>query len=859
MSARAARGGTAAADLRLLEKLWRQPVERTVLPNGLTLLVQPAHTAPVAAVQVWVRTGSIHEGGQTGAGLAHFLEHMMFKGTARREGRAISATVQAHGGNINAYTTFDRTVYHIDLPAVHTGLALDVLADLVLHSTLPPAEVDKEREVILREIAMTRDDPDNRLAEALFATAFREHPYRHPIIGHREIFAAVTRDDLLAHYRARYVPDNLVVIVAGDVDPAAVRAAVAQHFGPAPRTGLAPVFIPPEPAQLAPRAVRLFEDVEVTRAGLAWPIPGLTHPDAPALDLLATLLGHGDSSVLWQSVRERARLVHSIDAHSWNPGGQGLFYLSFTCEPGKHAAATAAIHRELERVAARGFTAAQIRKAVRQSAVGEVNSRKTMGGLAARLGAAEVVAGDLRFGETWFRRLARVTNAGLRGVLRAHLVPARLTEISLDPVAARPAPPVGAGRAVSVPDFTLETLPNGARLLLQPDNRLPNLHFRLLCGGGPVQEPAGERGVTALLATLLTRDTRRHSAAEVAERIEEVGGSFYPFSGNNSLGLAVEVLPGDSVRALAVLGDALLAPAFHPASFAIERDAQIADLRLADDDVVELGRRRLRARFFGAHPLALDAAGDIPGLQALSPAGVAAHWRRLGVAGNLVLAVAGDFDARKLGPKLRALLAKLPRGPAGGPVSDPSPPFPPAAGDFLEQQPREQAVVFQAFPGPGFLSEDFYTAEVADELFSGMSSRLFERVREEQGLAYFVRAARVTGVEEGMFYFYAGTAPGKETAVLAEIDGEIARVQAGDLAPGELARCQTRLKAARVMGLQTNSSRAMQAGLGVLYGLPPNDWQNYDARIDAVTVDALRGFARRRLTRAARVQLIVRP
>jgi zinc protease len=181
------------------------------------------------------------------------------------------------------------------------------------------------------------------------------------------------------------------------------------------------------------------------------------------------------------------------------------------------------------------------------------------------------------------------------------------------------------------------------------------------------------------------------------------------------------------------------------------------------------------------------------------------------------------------------------------------------AHDFVEAQPREQAVVFQAFPGPGLLMDDFYVGEVADELFSGMSSRLFERVREEQGLAYFVRATRVTGMNTGMFYFYAGTAPGKEEAVLAEINAEIARVTAGDIAPDELRRCQTRLTAGRVMGLQTNASRAMQAGLSVLHGLPANDWKNYDARISAVTIAHLRDFAHRRFTLGQRTQLIVRP
>src|SRR3954466_10112763 len=221
---------SAFADLRLLDPFWSEPVERTVLPNGLTLILKPDHSAALASVQVWVKTGSIHEGANLGAGLSHFVEHMLFKGTTRRAGREISATVQAHGGYINAYTTFDRTVYYIDMPANHTAVAIDLLADAVLNSTLPAEEIAKEKDVILREIDMCLDDPDQRLSQALFETAFRTHPYRQPIIGHRDVFAATTRDDLMAYYRARYVPNNLVVVIVGDFDPVATRAAIEEHF-----------------------------------------------------------------------------------------------------------------------------------------------------------------------------------------------------------------------------------------------------------------------------------------------------------------------------------------------------------------------------------------------------------------------------------------------------------------------------------------------------------------------------------------------------------------------------------------------------------------------------------------------------
>jgi zinc protease len=849
---------SATGDLQLLETFWREPVERLVLPNGVTCILKADRSAALASVQVWVKTGSVHEGAQLGAGLSHYLEHMLFKGTERRAGREISATVQAHGGYINAYTTFDRTVYYIDLPSEHTTVAIDLLADAVLHSTLPPDEAAKEKEVILREIAMTKDDPDNRLWDTLFSTAFREHPYRQPIIGHRDVFSAITHDDLVAYYKARYAPNNLVVVVVGDIDLVAIRESLGRHFGTVPRARLAPVLVPTEPMQLGPRTEHRFEDVEVTRAVLAWPIPGLTHGDAPVLDVLATILGQGDSSVLWQELRERAGLVHAIDASSWNPGTTGLFCISFTCEADKRERAGAVIQRILGRATASGFTPAQLRKARRQLVVTEIDAHKTMSGQAGRLGVAEVVVGDLQHSRAYFDHISRVTTADLRRVLRTYLLPSRLTTVSLNPVASAPVVAERVVATTATGTFTEEQLPNGARLLLHRDKRLPNLHLRFLMQGGPLFEPPAGRGATALLATLLTKDTRRRTAAEIAEVIEQAGGSFYSFSGNNSLGLAAEVLPTEAERALAVIADAVLVPAFKSGTFQIERDAQVAALQQDDDDVVTWARKQLRRKFFGGHPLALDAHGDVDNVKALTPAILAALHRRLCVGPNVVLSVSGDFDAKKLVPKWKAFLAKIPRGkPVAIPAAHHE--LPAAAGDFVETQPREQAVVLQAFPGTRVNAPDFYVGEVADELFSGMASRLFERVREEKGLAYFVRSARITGLETGMFYFFAGTQPGREADVLAEIDAEIARVQAGGVEPAELVRCQTRLKAARRQSLQTNSARAMHAGLNALQGQPINDWQNYDARVDEVSIADLAAFAHRYFTRARRTQLVVRP
>jgi zinc protease len=850
----------APADRRLLQRLWAQPVHRTELPNGLVCLVQPDDAAPVVSVQVWVKTGSQHEGALLGAGLSHYLEHLLFKGTENRAGREISATVQAHGGQINAYTTYDRTVYYIDLPAPHLEVAVDLLADMVLRSTLPADEVARERDVILREIAMGDDDHDRRHWDALARTVFKAHPLREPVIGHRDVFSAVSRDELLAYYRERYAPNNLVVVIAGDITAEAARAAVEKHFGAAPRRRLAPVYQPAEAPQLAPRVFRETAEVELSRGAVAWPSVPLTHPDAPLLDLLAVVIGYGDSSPLWQSIREKQRLVHSIDAHHWSPGEAGLFAIFFTADPDKRDAAEEAIRRELRRLAERGFSPAALKRAVRQLVVGEVGGRKTVSRRASRLGSAEVVAGDLDFSRTWFARVAAATPASLRRVLETHLSPTRINLVSLDPApkpaassASAPKSPAAGTRA---PDWQLRTLPNGVRLLLRRDERQPNLHLHLVCEGGPLHEAPGKRGSTALLATMLTKDAGKRDAAEVAAAIEGVGGSFSPLSGNNSVGLALEVLSGDAALATTLLRDAVLSPAFAARTFEVERDAELAHLQQDEDDVVSAGHRLARKKFFGEHPFALDAHGEQESVRALKPADLRALWKRLAVGGNTVVAVAGDFDEKTLVPALSRWLAKLPRGAA---PARPARHVPRPAAEHAERRECSQALVFDAFPGPGALHADDTLSTVLHEILSGMAARLFERVREEKGLAYFVSAARVVGVEDGLFYLYAGTQPGKEREVLAEFEAEVARLGAGEIEPAELARAITRLQASRRMRLQTNAARAGEAAVRTLLGLPLETLEETDARLAAVTAPELARHAREWLAAGRRQRLVLSP
>src|SRR6184192_623013 len=312
--------------------------QRWTLANGLTLIVQEDRSAPVASVQAWCATGSTTEDKHLGAGLSHILEHMLFKGTKTRSTNEIAQKVQDVGGYINAYTSFDRTVFWIDVPKDGVSTALEVLADAMMNSNLPPDEYKKEQEVIRREFAMGMDDPDRMASLLLFATAYQRHPYRFPVIGELEIYNQLTQEQVMQYYKTRYVPNNLTFIVVGDVDAERVRQQLADLFKPYPEKSLQPVFIPAEPPQLGRREAHQESVTELTHLSLAWHIPAVTNPDVPALDLLSTILGEGRSSRLYRRVREEAGLAFRISAFSYTPGDPGLFGIDATVDPKKREA-----------------------------------------------------------------------------------------------------------------------------------------------------------------------------------------------------------------------------------------------------------------------------------------------------------------------------------------------------------------------------------------------------------------------------------------------------------------------------------------------------------------------------------------
>ena len=828
----------------------------STLPNGLGIIVQEDRSAPVASVQVWIETGSIHEDRHLGAGISHLLEHMLFKGTPTRGASEFAQRIQAAGGYINAYTSFDRTVYWIDIPAKGVATALDLLSDAVMNSTLPPDEYVKEQEVIRREFAMGNDDPDRVASQTLFATAFREHPYRHPIIGHLDVFNALSRDEVMAYYKARYVPNNMFFVVVGDVDAAAVRAQLAEIFAKHPRVSLPPVFIPAEPAQLGRREAHTEFATELTRLHLTWHIPSAAHPDIPALDVAAMVLGSGRSSRLYKKLREDLALVHSADAWCYAPGQCGLFGVDAILDPAHRPAVEAEFHRLIADLRDGGVTERELAKARKASLSHQLQSVTTMRGRASDLGSNWLLARNLDFSRDYLDAIQRVTADDLRRVLATHLTDRNLTVVSVNPTGSLAQ--AGAAAAVrTAGDIQKFDLPNGLRLLVREDPRLPLVSMCASFKAGLLAETAADNGITRLLARVLVKGTHTRTAEQLADEIEELGGALGSDAGNNSLSVSVSVMRPDLRAGLGLLADVLLHATLPEKALAREKDAQLAGIKAEDEEITVIARHLLRENLFGAHPYGLRGSGTPESVARLTRDDLLAFRDRHLCARNGVLAIFGDVRADEIRALVEDALAPLPAGePAFTTV--PEPPALPASREVELIEEKEQAVLMVGFPGIDIHSPDSAALDLLDEACSDLGSRLFLRIREEMGLAYFVGSSHLSGLARGMFVFYLGTDPAKLTDVKAALHDEIAKLARDGLTAEEVSRAREKSLGQMEIRHQSNGAFAYQAALNELYGLGHSYHLTQRRQLEDLTTEQVAAAARRYFQQPA-ITAIVRP
>ncbi|MEX1119330.1 MAG: pitrilysin family protein [Terrimicrobiaceae bacterium] len=828
------------------------------LPNGVTVIIEEDRSAPVASLQAWCGTGSIHEGKWLGAGLSHILEHMLFKGTAKRPAGEIARQIQDQGGGINAYTSFDRTVYWIDVPATGATQALDILADAVLNSTLPEEEYTKEQEVIRREFAMGFDDVNRQSSQLMLRTVFGESPFRHPVIGYLDVYNKLTREDVMEYYRTRYVPNNLTFVISGDVDGDAILKQLEEVFKDIPRGALEPVFVASEPEQLGRRdGHEEFAATELSRLNLAWRIPGLDNPDTPALEVLGEVLGSGRSSPLNQDLREKQRLVHQVASGMFSLQSDGVFVIQAVTDPDKREAATEAALAVVENLKKNGPTPGELDRAKRSLLASQISGLETARGRASDLGSSWLLTKNLNFSRDYLNAVSHVTAADLVRVAHKYLRTDRLNVTSLNPVGTlqESTASAAATKKSGVQKFTLS---NGLRLLVREDSRLPMVTVTATFQGGVLVETPDNNGITKLLARTLLKGTKTRSALEIAEEIEGVGGRIGSDSGNNSWSISSEVMAPDLKVAMDVVADVIANPVFEAAEFDLEKQSLLASIKAEDEQITAVARNATREAFFGDHPYALRSGGNAASVAKLSPEDLKALHAKLAVAKNGVLAVFGDVEARQVLKMAEATFGKLNAGQAAFDNLK-SPVLPTEPVITRKDMDKKQAVLMFAFPSPGILAEDRAAMELINEASNDLGSRFFDRIREKMGLAYFVGAGNLAGPVPGSQIFYLGTDPAKLEIVTKEFRDEIAIMAKEGLTEDELARAKKKLLGGEAIQNQSNGAFASSVSLDELLGLGYDHHLKRAEVINAVTLEDTKRAAAKYLGAPGYVRTSVGP
>ena len=831
-------------------------VTLTTLENALTIIVREDHSAPVVSAQAWCMAGSVHEGRWLGAGLSHVLEHMLFKGTTTRPGSRIDQEVQEAGGYMNAYTSFDRTVYHIDVPNTGARTAIDILCDIMQHATLPPDELAKEMDVIRREMDMGHDDPGRRSSRRLFETAYTKSPYRFTIIGYPDIFNELKPDDIRGYYHEKYAPNNLFYVVVGDVRTEEVVAQIRAAYEKTKAKPMPPVVLPEEPNQTASREIIEEATIELGHVHFSWHIPDARHADVPVLDVLAVLLGSGRSSRLYQEVREKQGVVHHADAWTYSPGGTGLFGMSAMVDADKFTTARAALLTEIEKMKASPVSTDELLKAEKQFISGLLSARKTMQGQAQDLGGSWLAANDLNFSARYLEAVKRVTPADLQRVARTYLTPENRTLYALLPTGT--APKVSAVTEENV-DHAIQKfdLPNGLRLLVKESHRLPFVEFRAVFQGGVLAETPENNGVTQLTGKLLLKGTTTRSAEDISREIESVGGHIDSYSGNNSYGVNAEVLTSDFATGLGLVADVLLNSTFPADALVREREVQLASIAAQKDNLLRSAGNAMRHALFGNASYGLDVNGTEASVAKIQVADLKTLHQKLTVPNNCVLAIFGDVKAADVKTAVEKAFANWKPGQNSEfriQNSELS-----ASRRVTETRDKKQAVIVIGFRGTTLHDPDRYALDLLQECCSDLGSRLFLRVREKLGLAYYVGAQHFPGLRPGYFSCYCGTMPEKVGLVETELLREAELLRNEGLTEAELKRAKAKIVGQKKIARQDLGGLAMTTALDELYNLGFANMESEDALYEAVTLDQVKGVARKYFLPDALVVSVIHP
>ena len=837
---------------------------RDRLSNGMEFVVHPRTGANVVSIQCIVWAGSLDERANE-RGVAHFLEHMLFKGTETRGVGQMASLVEGAGGDINAYTTFDKTVFYLTLPADKADLGFDILADAIFHSSFDNTEFEREREVILEEIKRGNDDPGGQMGRKIFSTIYEGSEAGRPIIGFTDEVKGFSRDTLVGFWRRWYQPENMSLVVVGNLSTEEASSLAAKYFGShVTKSATSGSWgsgrhrgILRKPFSGA-RAIVIAGDFEQTRIDIALGAPAIDAPDCALIDTVSYVLGGSDVSRLQRRLKEKEGVVNAIGASAYTPNFEGVFEVSAAVDPENFSKALQGIGRELALLmCSEPVSQQETDRARAASRIGRIHREETVDGVARAIVSGLATPLKDKFESVYDQLLNDFKTDEVSHALNRHWqLDNALIVVLCDK---NHAPDEGElirnfNEGVAIGRKTLgaraakidHSKPVVAIHRFEIGNGLPVVYRQIpearmfsiaaATEGGLRGEDLKNVGTFHAIATLLGLATKTKSYDEFTGRLEDMGTILGGFSGKDSLGFEMHCTEDQVEEMTASLASAMLEPSFPVEQWESYRRETLESLKLQQDSASWICMRRLHQEVFGRHPYSLPITGIERTVREFSAENLQAYYEAWRDSGPWVFAVAGGVSADLVQKWLTKAFAdfspkKEKRTFSGLLTEDLS-----LLG--IPQKPRrkqEQAHLAIGGHGPKWGDGNRPAIDVLINILGGHGGRLFSTLREQESLAYSVSPLHSQGAMGGMIGAYIATGTDKVDQAMAGLEREMLKISTQGPTEDEIIRSKSYILGSHEIGLQRTSSQAMTMALMELYGLGWDDFSKYPAMVKQVT------------------------
>jgi zinc protease len=844
-------------------------ITREKLKNGATVLLIETHQAPVTSINICLRVGSRKET-DAEAGICHLIEHMLFKGTKKLAPGEVAKKIEAGGGDVNAYTSWDETVYYCTLSSRHTHRGLDILSDAALNSVIDPTELDREREVVIEEILRGKDSPTRVLSEEIFGKAFQSHHYGRPIIGYDKTVRGFSRKKVLDFYHRWYIPKNMVVVVAGDFKTRDIMKRCEKIFGGLPKQPSPVEPCAAEKQQTKTRTLALTNPIKGSHMALAYHVPQLDHEDIPPLDILSHILGEGESCRLDMEVKDKKGLVNAAYSTVYSPQDPGLFYLSYSLPEKNIAPASREILDQIRRLQDQKVDHDEMVRAKLNIKSDTIYEKETVEGLARKHGYFENILGRYDFDDHYYQAIDDTTPDDLLRVAQKYLQIKNLTLGLIQPQTGRKKwkssdllslthPKKKAKtRLKKKPEVSHLKLKNGLRLIFRENPNVPTISIRTAHLAGIRAETKRNNGIHTLLSHLWGKSTTHLNAPEMARQMELIAGSVEAYTGRNLTGMKADFLSEKTRDGVRLFLDALLNPRWDATEIEREKFNQLEALRREHDAMASLAFKLFLQKLFPRHPYGLSLLGEAKNVRSFKAKDLQRQFQKILNPKHMVIAVVGDFDTQAMKDLLVPSLEDLKRKENGlGPIK--MDPLPKKNIRVEKKLDKFQAHIVYGFRGVRFKDPDRYALDVLNNILAGQGGRLFLELRDKMSLAYSVTSLSQEGIEPGYFGVYIGTEGSKVNTAIAGIERELKKILANKVSQAEMDRAQQYMVGAYDIELQRNSYVATQLAFNEIYGQGQNEWVDLPKKIKKVTKDQVFSIAHKILKMNHRVLSVVRP